>query len=67
MNDLEQTIKALHYLQKWRRGANIPMPEPVFVGKAIDEAIRHLRKYKRLCGKEDTESLQRQFETTGKA
>ena len=36
--------KVLHYHQKWRRGANIKMLSPVLTGKAVDTAIRELRK-----------------------
>lgn len=36
--------KVLHYTQKWRRGKNIKMLSAVLVGKAVDTAIRELRK-----------------------
>lgn len=42
--DIPQTINVLHHVQKWRRGCNIPMPNPTVMGKAIDKAIHELRK-----------------------
>lgn len=41
-------IKYLHNYQKWRRGANIPFPNPKELGIAIDGAIRELRNFQRL-------------------
>lgn len=41
-----QIAKALHYIQKWRRGAEIPMPSPYVYGVATDAAIYQLRKIK---------------------
>lgn len=43
----KQIAKALHYIQKWRRGADIPMPKPYVVGKVYDAAIYQLRKQER--------------------
>lgn len=43
----KQIAKALHYIQKWRRGADIPMPSPYVVGKVNDAAIYQLRKQER--------------------
>lgn len=43
----DEALKILHTFQKWRRGANIPMPNPTLIGQAIDEAIRVMRKVKR--------------------
>lgn len=43
-----EALKILHAYQRWRRGANIPMPEPKEIGEAIDVAIRALRTIKRL-------------------
>lgn len=45
---MKETIKYLHYYQKWRRGAKLPIPNPQEVGIAIDNAIRELRKFQRL-------------------
>ncbi|MDR1504459.1 MAG: hypothetical protein LBT43_18585 [Prevotella sp.] len=42
--DEKEAIKVLHYYQKWRRGAAIPMPNPTQAGKAIDIALKTLRK-----------------------
>lgn len=44
--DNSQTIKVLHYYQKWRRGDKIPMPNSTIVGEAIDSAIHQLRQIK---------------------
>ncbi len=43
----KQIAKALHYIQKWRRGAEIPMPHPYVYGIATDAAIYQLRKQER--------------------
>lgn len=40
----QEAIKVLHMYQKWRRGADIPMPSPKDTGEDIDEAIRVMRK-----------------------
>lgn len=45
---VKEIIERLHYYQKWRRGANIPMPDPKEIGMAIDGAIRELRDFQRL-------------------
>ncbi len=45
---VKEIIKQLHYYQKWRRGANIPVPDPKEIGIAIDGAIRELRDFQRL-------------------
>lgn len=38
-------IRKLHEMQKWRRGADMPMPlTPKEFGIAIDDCIRILRK-----------------------
>lgn len=42
----KQIAKALHYIQKWRRGAKTAMPLPYVVGKVNDAAIYQLRKMK---------------------
>ena len=47
MEELDKTLKALHVLQKWRRGANTQMPDPKDVGKTLDNAIKILRKVKK--------------------
>ena len=43
MNKTE-TVKILHYAQKWRRGYKCEMPKPVLFGMAIDNAINIIRK-----------------------
>lgn len=39
-------LKGLHYLQKWRRGANTKQPMGYVVGKMIDSVIYKLRQSK---------------------
>nr|DAN28975.1 MAG TPA: hypothetical protein [Caudoviricetes sp.] len=41
-----EIAKALHYIQKWRRGANITMPSPYVIGRVLDASIYQLRKMK---------------------
>ena len=45
---IKEIIRVLHAFQKWRRGADIPMPDPKEIGRAIDGAIRELRNCQRL-------------------
>ena len=45
---VKEIIRVLHAFQKWRRGANIPMPDPKEMGRAIDGAVRELRNCQRL-------------------
>ncbi len=42
-----QIAKALHHIQKWRRGAKVPMPSPYVIGKVNDAAIYRLRNQER--------------------
>lgn len=42
----EGLLKGLHYLQKWRRGANTKQPMGYVVGKMIDSVIYKLRQSK---------------------
>lgn len=51
--EVKGIIKYLHYYQKWRRGADIPMPNPKELGIAIDGAIRELRNYCRMKDEHD--------------
>lgn len=46
----------MHYIQKWRRGAEIPMPHPYVYGIATDAAIYQLRKQ----GREKREVIEQQ-------
>ncbi|MCM1224879.1 MAG: hypothetical protein NC548_61565 [Lachnospiraceae bacterium] len=39
-------LKGLHYLQKWRRGADTKQPMGYVVGKMIDSVIYKLRQSK---------------------
>lgn len=41
-----EALKILITFNTWRRGAEMPMPCPTEIGKAIDVAIEHLRKKK---------------------
>ena len=45
---VKEIIRVLHAYQKWRRGADIPMPDPREIGRAIEGAIRELRNCQRL-------------------
>lgn len=41
----KELIRKLHEMQKWRRGADMPMPlTPKEFGEVIDDCIRILRK-----------------------
>lgn len=42
--NLQQAIEILTQYNKWRRGAEIPQPNPKKVGEAIDIAISLLIK-----------------------
>ncbi len=43
----KQIAKALHLIQKWRRGAKMKMPSPYVIGKVNDAAIYRLRNQER--------------------
>lgn len=45
---IKEIIRVMHAFQKWRRGADMPMPDPKEIGRAIDGAIRELRNFQRL-------------------
>ena len=53
---IKEIIRVLHTYQKWRRGEDIPMPDPKEIGRAIDGAIRELRNCQRLKIKLDKKS-----------
>lgn len=53
---VKEIIKYLHSYQKWRRGADMPCPNPKELGIAIDGAIRELRNFQRLKIKLDKKS-----------
>ena len=40
----EEVIKALKHHQKWRKGADVEMLHPKYLGEVIDEAIKLLEK-----------------------
>ena len=60
---VKEIIKYLHNYQKWRRGADLPMPNPKELGIAIDGAIRELRNFQRLKIKLDKKSPKRNATT----
>lgn len=39
-----QAAQILTEYQAWRRGGDMPMPDPVLIGQAIDLAIKSLRE-----------------------
>lgn len=43
---LKEAIKELEYYQKWRKGADLPQPEPKKVGEALDIAINLMKQMK---------------------
>lgn len=40
----EEALQILQTFNAWRRGAEIPRPDPVEIGKAIDTAIEKLKQ-----------------------
>ena len=42
---IKEVIKALKHHQKWRKGADIKMLHPKYLGEVIDEAIKILEKH----------------------
>jgi hypothetical protein len=44
--DIDFAINVLTQHNKWRKGANIPVTNPKELGKAIDIAIKELKKLK---------------------
>ena len=43
--NIKEIIKALKHHQKWRKGADIKMLHPKYLGEVIDEAIKLLEQY----------------------
>ena len=43
--NIDEVIKALKHHQKWRKGADIPMMQPKYLGEVIDNAIKLLEEY----------------------
>lgn len=39
----EQIIEYLDYYQRWRRGADVPMPDPTELGKVLDYVIEYIK------------------------
>lgn len=48
--DVKEAVKLLQRYNRWRRGADIPMPQPKEIGKAIDTAIEYIKKNEKLEG-----------------
>ena len=44
----KEAIKTLREYNRWRRGADIPQPDPTKIGKAIDFAIREMLNFQRV-------------------
>lgn len=40
---IAEAIKILENYNQWRRGADIPQPNPKLIGIAIDKAIKELK------------------------
>ncbi len=51
----ESALKTLSRYNKWRRGADIPQPDPKDIGEAIDEAIRLMRQLRKVDTAAQTE------------
>ena len=43
---LQEALKHLEYYQKWRKGADMPQPDPKKVSEALDIAINILKNMK---------------------
>lgn len=43
---IEKAIKVLTTYNKWRRGAEIPQPNPTEIGLAIDKILKKLTEKK---------------------
>jgi hypothetical protein len=43
--NIKEVIKALKHHQKWRKGADIEMLHPKYLGEVIEEAIKLLEEY----------------------
>lgn len=43
---LKESIEVLEEYNSWRRGAEIPMPEPKKIGEALEIAINMLKNLK---------------------
>lgn len=39
----KKAIELIREFQEWRRGAEIPMPNPTEIGKAIDEILDYFK------------------------
>lgn len=46
--DIKDAVKLLQRYKRWRRGADIEMPRPKEIGKAIDTAIEYIKKNEKL-------------------
>ena len=57
MTTPKNIIDRLHYIQKWRKGAKIPMPTPQDISLAIDDAIRYIRGKERYKDEQITREI----------
>ena len=44
----QQIADYLEYYNRWRRGAEIPQPDPTELGIFIDEAVKMLKEYEKI-------------------
>jgi len=44
----QQVADYLEYYNRWRRGEEIPQPDPTELGKVIDEAVKILKEYEKI-------------------
>lgn len=48
--NIKEAVKLLQHYNRWRRGADVEMPRPKELGKAIDTAIEYIRENEKLEG-----------------
>lgn len=46
--NIKEAVKLLQHYNRWRRGADVEMPRPKEIGKAIDTAIEYIKKNEKL-------------------
>lgn len=46
--DIKEAVRLLQRYNHWRRGADIEMPRPKGIGKAIDIVIEYIKKNEKL-------------------
>jgi len=42
--DVQEALRLLEYYNKWRKGADIKMPNPKDLSEAIDEIVKKYKK-----------------------